>query len=41
MEYLNIPNLLCFSVYFLAVLIGILQVVKLIKYQLEKMRGRP
>lgn len=38
---MSVPDLLCVSVYVLTILLGLLQVVKLIKYQLEKIRGQP
>jgi hypothetical protein len=38
---MSFPDLLCASVYALAVLIGVLQIAKLIKYRIEKMRRQP
>lgn len=35
---MNLPDLLCIAIYALVILIGVLQVVKLIKFQFEKLR---
>lgn len=35
---MNAPDLLCIAVYALTILLGLIQIIKLVEYQLEKLR---